>query len=157
MSASVYGCPKDDPNHRKVWDFMNERMRNDAIARGQPVPADWEWPGDVETLTIDITHKTYYIEITHHVKASVEAQWELSAKYFDEDVQTKESLYPLKNTANWDKRVRRKDKVLSEGFFTFEVPVEDKYVEIMWFPPGMSPSTSVNGSVNTSVQSGNHS
>ncbi len=32
----------------------------------QPVPREWEWPGDVETLSIDVTHRHYYIEVSQY-------------------------------------------------------------------------------------------
>ena len=38
-------------------------MRADLTSRGEKVPADWEWIGDVESLVIDITHKAYYVEV----------------------------------------------------------------------------------------------
>lgn len=46
-----------------VWEYMAPKMRNDLLSQSKSVPAEWEWVGDVESLTIELTHRTYYIEV----------------------------------------------------------------------------------------------
>ena len=66
MAVSVYGCPSE--GHQVNWEFMSTQMRNDLRTSGKRLPPLWEWPGDVETLDIDATHKTFYIEVTNWVR-----------------------------------------------------------------------------------------
>ena len=61
LKASVYGCPSE--GHTVNWEFQNGLMRNDLRSMGRRVPPEWEWPGDLETLDFDATHKTFYIEV----------------------------------------------------------------------------------------------
>lgn len=49
------------------WEYQSERARADAAGTGQPKPLDWEWPGDIETLSIGITHKILYVEVCKNV------------------------------------------------------------------------------------------
>ena len=69
LQVSVYGCPSE--GHRVNWEFQNTVMRNDLRARGRRVPPHWEWQGDLETLDIDATHKTFYIEVSQRLKPVV--------------------------------------------------------------------------------------
>ena len=46
-----------------VWEYMAPKMRNDLLSQSKSVPDEWEWVGDVESLTIEVTHRTYYIEV----------------------------------------------------------------------------------------------
>jgi hypothetical protein len=66
LLVSVYGCPSD--GGRVVWEYMSPKMRNDLVAQGKTLPAEWEWVGDVEALTIELTHRTYYIEVVHQME-----------------------------------------------------------------------------------------
>ena len=45
----------------------------------QTVPAPWEWPGDTETLSMNMTHRTWYIEVSQfHTKVITNATlWDL--------------------------------------------------------------------------------
>ena len=64
MRASVYGCPSD--GNLINWEYQSDKARNDLRVKGEKVPADWEWPGDLETLSIDVTHRNFYVEISYH-------------------------------------------------------------------------------------------
>lgn len=64
LRASVHGCPSD--GHVVNWEYQSERARNDLRASGEPVPAEWEWVGDVESLSIDVTHRNFYIEVSNY-------------------------------------------------------------------------------------------
>ena len=66
MRVSVYGCPSE--GHPVNWEFQNMLMRNDLRATGRRVPPEWEWPGDLETLSFDATHKTFYIEVSQYLR-----------------------------------------------------------------------------------------
>ena len=82
MKISVYGCPSDGA--RVVWEYMNAQMQGaylvvpvilfvrtstifmisgDIADSGGQVPAEWQWVGDTESLLIEITHRTYFIEV----------------------------------------------------------------------------------------------
>ena len=37
----------------------------DCPPQKKEVPDKWQWVGDVETLVIDITHRTYYVEVRY--------------------------------------------------------------------------------------------
>mmetsp|Transcript_1937 Transcript_1937/g.3094 ORF Transcript_1937/g.3094 Transcript_1937/m.3094 type:complete len:726 (+) Transcript_1937:22-2199(+) len=64
MKASVWGCPSQ--GHVTNWEYQSDRSRNDLRAAGQKIPDLWEWMGDVETLSIDVTHRNFYIEISQY-------------------------------------------------------------------------------------------
>jgi hypothetical protein len=68
LTVSVYGCPSE--GHKVSWEFQSKTMRNDLLTSVPPkrVPPKWEWPGDVETLDIDATHKTFFIEVSNWVR-----------------------------------------------------------------------------------------
>jgi len=66
LRVSVYGCPSE--GGRVVWEYMSPKMKNDLIAQGKSVPTEWEWVGDVESLTIEVTHRTYFIEVVHQME-----------------------------------------------------------------------------------------
>ena len=66
LRVSVYGCPSE--GHHVNWEFQNTLMRNDLRASGRRVPPEWEWAGDLETLSFDATHKTFYVEVTQYLK-----------------------------------------------------------------------------------------
>ena len=66
LQVSVYGCPSD--GGRVVWEYMAPKMRSDLVAQGKSLPADWEWVGDVESLTIEITLRYSYVEVVHQME-----------------------------------------------------------------------------------------
>ena len=66
LQVSVYGCPSE--GHQVNWEFQDQLMRNDLLTMGRKVPLQWEWPGDLETLSIDATHKTFYIEVSQYLR-----------------------------------------------------------------------------------------
>jgi hypothetical protein len=64
LKASVFGCP----SHGKVvnWEYQSYVARNDLIAKGLPVTPEWEWIGDIETMSIPLTHRRYYVEVSSY-------------------------------------------------------------------------------------------
>jgi hypothetical protein len=64
LRASVHGCPSQ--GHLVNFEFQNTKSRNDMIAKNLTVPPMWEWVGDTETLSLDVTHRNFYIEVTQY-------------------------------------------------------------------------------------------
>jgi hypothetical protein len=62
LRASVHGCPSD--GHIINFEFQNTKSRNDMLAKNLTVPPQWEWMGDTETLSLDVTHRNFFIEVT---------------------------------------------------------------------------------------------
>ena len=62
LRASVHGCPSE--GHAVNFEFQNTKSRNDMRAKNLTVPQMWEWMGDTETLSIDVTHRNFYVEVT---------------------------------------------------------------------------------------------
>ena len=62
LRASVHGCPSE--GHVVNFEFQNTKSRNDMKAKNMTVPPQWEWMGDTETLSLDVTHRNFYIEVT---------------------------------------------------------------------------------------------
>jgi len=63
---------------------------NCCLRQGKQVPAPWQWVGDVETLVVDITHRTYYVEVGHFVDND-----NYKATYDSIDGQTSYASYQL--------------------------------------------------------------
>jgi hypothetical protein len=79
-------------------------MRNDLVAQGRSLPTDWEWVGDVESLTIELTHRTYYIEVVHQMEPypaidgqDTVAKFLIEAYLIDKARMPPESTKPLQN------------------------------------------------------------
>ena len=64
LRASVHGCPSD--GHAINFEFQNTKARNDMRAKNMTVPEMWQWIGDIETLSIDVTHRNFFIEVTQY-------------------------------------------------------------------------------------------
>jgi len=64
LRASVHGCPSQ--GHIVNFEFQNSKSRNDMKAKNLTVPPEWEWVGDTETLSLDVTHRNFYIEVTQY-------------------------------------------------------------------------------------------
>jgi len=62
LRASVHGCPSN--GHVVNFEFQNTKSRNDMLAKNMTVAPMWEWMGDTETLSLDVTHRNFYIEVT---------------------------------------------------------------------------------------------
>ena len=102
LRVSVYGCPSEGA--RVVWEYMSPKMRNDLVAQGRSLPTDWEWVGDVESLTIELTHRTYYIEVVHQMEPypaidgqDTVAKFLIEAYLIDKARMPPESTKPLQN------------------------------------------------------------
>ena len=145
MVASVYGCPSQGA--RVVWEYMNEKMKSELAANNRSVPLDWEWVGDFESLLIEITHQTYYIEVRHHDEPyqSTEgrntfARFLLAAHIFDATGQPAESLFPLASVCGWDRTI----SITPRNPFSNAIvpslssapPDDADLVQIEWYPPG---------------------
>jgi len=158
LKASVYGCPS--AGGRVVWEYMSEKMKGDIIAQGKELPEKWQWVGDAESLIIDITHRTYYIEVGHYVDGetymptydSVDGQtsyakYLLEAHILDNAKQPLESANPLKNLCGWDRQVRVRDREIPQtsifGGFTVSLSDNSTKTEVEWYAPGEGGSTGV--------------
>jgi len=62
LRASVHGCPSDGATVN--WEYQSSQARTDLLAKGEEVTPEWEWIGDIETLSIDLTHRTFYVEVS---------------------------------------------------------------------------------------------
>lgn len=62
LRASVHGCPSE--GHVVNFEFQNTKSRNDMLANNVTVAPMWEWMGDTESLSLDVTHRNFYIEVT---------------------------------------------------------------------------------------------
>lgn len=104
MKVSVYGCPSD--GNLVTWEYMDEVMKNDLRAADRPVPKDWEWPGDIETLFLDVTHRTFYIEISqYHWPMLYPSHFfdlaeQLRAGGYEDEANTVTALVPKPNRTN---------------------------------------------------------
>ena len=145
LRVSVYGCPSD--GGRVVWEYMSPKMRNDLAAQGKSLPKDWEWVGDVESLTIEVTHRTYYIEVVHQMEPypaidgqDTVAKFRLEAHLIDKARMPPEATNPLQHMCGWDRtltvvaRASYSPTVLA-GYRT-TLSDNDTKTEIEWFPPG---------------------
>jgi hypothetical protein len=145
MQVSVYGCPSE--GGRVVWEYMSPKMRNDLVTQGKSVPKDWEWVGDVESLTIELTHRTYYIEIVHQMEPypaidgqNTVAKFRLEAHLLDKAKMPVEATNPLQHMCGWNRtlsvtpRAEYSPTVLA-GYRT-ALSENDTKTEIEWYPPG---------------------
>uniref|UniRef100_A0A7S4KE26 Pherophorin domain-containing protein n=1 Tax=Guillardia theta TaxID=55529 RepID=A0A7S4KE26_GUITH len=145
MKISVYGCPSQGAF--AVWDYMSQPMAADLSTQGKPVPPSWEWVGDVESLVLELTHKTYFVEISHFSEPypsldglNTYASFHLQAQIFDVSVMPLEALNPLENFCGWDRtiysvpRTTLQDRIL--GGLRVALQVNDTKSEIRWYPPG---------------------
>eukprot|EP00294_Goniomonas_avonlea_P003381 CAMPEP_0114555330 /NCGR_PEP_ID=MMETSP0114-20121206/8691_1 /TAXON_ID=31324 /ORGANISM="Goniomonas sp, Strain m" /LENGTH=495 /DNA_ID=CAMNT_0001740447 /DNA_START=22 /DNA_END=1509 /DNA_ORIENTATION=- len=146
LKVSVYGCPSE---YKTVYEFMSTKMRNDAVISKKPVPKDWEWPGDVETLTIDITHKTYFIEVQNNprqgVTTQVPSEYSLYVNAFDQNSTAtaskatpskKEDMFPLKYMSPWDKKVSQSNTSSAGSGIGFGGGDSSNIVTLRFWPPG---------------------
>ena len=62
LRASVHGCPSDGATVN--WEYQSAQARTDLLAKGEKVTPEWEWIGDIETLSIDLTHRKFYVEVS---------------------------------------------------------------------------------------------
>lgn len=62
LRASVHGCPSDGATVN--WEYQSAQARTDLLAKGERVTPEWEWIGDIETLSIDLTHRKFYVEVS---------------------------------------------------------------------------------------------
>lgn len=146
LKASVYDCPSN--GGRVVYEYMSTTMTNDARLAGTQVPEYWQWPGDVEALVVDLTHRVFFVEIFDfdpaaansphflYPSASYPAEFRISAYIFDESNSTIDTFTPLKSLPQWDKRISRLQKV--EGADSvFAAGMDDpRSVIIQWYLPG---------------------
>jgi hypothetical protein len=145
LRVSVYGCPSEGA--RVVWEYMSPKMRNDLVAQGRSLPTDWEWVGDVESLTIELTHRTYYIEVVHQMEPypaidgqDTVAKFLIEAYLIDKARMPPESTKPLQNMCGWDRTLtvipRRTYEPTVLGGYRTTLQENDTKTEIEWFPPG---------------------
>ncbi|EKX49891.1 hypothetical protein GUITHDRAFT_135587 [Guillardia theta CCMP2712] len=137
--------------------ILERTILNVEIAsEGKPVPPSWEWVGDVESLVLELTHKTYFVEISHFSEPypsldglNTYASFHLQAQIFDVSVMPLEALNPLENFCGWDRtqsssssslqiysvpRTTLQDRIL--GGLRVALQVNDTKSEIRWYPPG---------------------
>ena len=145
LLVSVYGCPSDGA--RVVWEYMAPKMRSDLVAQGRSLPADWEWVGDVESLTIEITHRTYYVEVVHQMEPypavdgqNTVAKFRLEAHLIDKAQMPVESISPLEHMCGWNRQLsvvprESYDPTVLAGYRT-ALSENDTKTEIEWYPPG---------------------
>ena len=108
LRASVYGCPSLDPSARVVWQYMSPAMTSGQSPRSAPLPADWEWQSDSQSMAFELTHQTFYIEVVPHPNATVDSSFQLSTYLFDSVTFPKEGLLPMTNTPGWNKTLEQK-------------------------------------------------